>query len=202
MKKTRIVRVLFLTSVVLAISVGTALAEGDVQPRGIVTDVTAIKDTVQGGETAMYNVSVSRITDGAEYVNFSIEPKRNGWTYGFDPNGFYLNSSGETKHTILSITPPTDAASGDYYHDLNATAYFPGLEWLGVAEFSVINVSTNVTGPGPTPTPPTPTPPPIGGTAVPVSKFSLLAPWIALAAVLVSAVVATVVLGRHKKKRL
>ena len=68
-----------------------------------------------------------------------------------------------------------------------ATAYIPGMEWLGIVEISGVNISMNVTGS-------------VGGTAVPVSKFGLLAPWIGLAGVLVTAVVATVVLGRHKKR--
>jgi len=198
MKKARMVKALFAACLLSAISVGAvgvlgvvgvASAEADVQPLGIATEVSVIKDTVPIRQPATYNISVKRMSDGPEYVNFSIKPKRHRWTYEFNPEGFFLNRSGETNYSILGITPPVHTSSGHYYHDLNATAYIPGMEWLGVVEISGVNISMNVTGS-------------VGGTAVPVSKLGLLAPWIGLAAVLVFAVVATVALGRHKKKRL
>ena len=153
MKRAKPVKALFVTSVVvLAVLAGAVSAQ--VKPLspgpfafigppvgGIVADVTQIDDEVFPGENATYNVSVTSITTETEYVNFTIEPERSGWTYTFDPEGFDLDS-GETNYSILSIGAPSDAALGDYYHNVTANAYYLGMLWQTSPYY---NVTTTVT---------------------------------------------------------
>lgn len=125
MRKATIVKTVLITSMVLAVFVGAASAIKPLSP-GIVVDVIPINDEVYTGETATYNVSVTSITTETEYVNFTIEPERADWSYTFNPSGFYLGP-GETNYSILSITVPSGATPGDYYHNVTANAYFMGI---------------------------------------------------------------------------
>ncbi len=121
---------------VIALVTVTALSMGvsapAPQPMGITIDVTPIIDTVQPGETATYNVSVTSIAGESEYVNFTIEPERPGWSYRFDPEGFYLEP-GETNYSILSITTAGFAPDGDYFHNITANA------WVDYLPFPIEN---------------------------------------------------------------
>ena len=128
MKKATIAKAVFITSMVLAVLVGAASAQ--VKPLspgpGIVVNVTPINDEVSPSETATYNVSVTSETTETEYVNFTIEPERPGWTYTFDPEGFHLGP-GETNYSILSIGVPSYAIPSDYYHNVTAWAWMEGI---------------------------------------------------------------------------
>ena len=127
MKEAKMVKALFIMSMVLAVLVGTVAAQ--VQPLSpgiVITDVTAINDEVLPGETATYNVSVTSITVVTEYVNFTIEPERTGWTYSFDPEGFDI-APFKMNYSILSIAVPSGATPGDYYHNVTAWAWMEGV---------------------------------------------------------------------------
>jgi len=141
MKEVKLVKALFMTSMVLAVLVGTVSAQ--VQPLspgpGIVVDVSAMNDEVFPGETATYKVNVTSITTVTEHVVLSIDDPKPGWTYTFDPAEYDINP-GETVCSHLSMAVPPDATPGDYYHDVNATATF-----MFIVESSIYtNVKTTV----------------------------------------------------------
>ena len=121
-KRLEVIGFVFMALAALAVlSVTISAAQGP-QPMGVTLNVTPINDTVPPGGIATYNVSVTSITDQKEYVNFTIEPERPGWTYTFNPEGFFLEP-GETNYSILSMAVPGFASDGDYYHNVTADGY-------------------------------------------------------------------------------
>ena len=98
-----------------------------------IISVEPVVGEVLPGENASYNItvkSISALDDPTENVTLSVENKRDGWTYTFNPKNFSIKA-GETKYSILNITVPSDAAPGDYYHKIKATVYAYGYEELG-----------------------------------------------------------------------
>jgi uncharacterized membrane protein len=127
-----------IVSVLLVATIGMVSA-------GIVVDVTSVKDTVAPGETATYIVNVTSITTESEEIVLLIDDPTPGWGFNFNPNN-YIIGPGDSVYSDLDITVPSDAAVGEYYHTVNATAYDPILgEWLGVIQFTIYtNVPTTV----------------------------------------------------------
>ena len=90
-KRLEVVGFVFMALAALAVLSATISAVQGPQPMGFSINVTPINDTVPPGGIATYNVSVTSETDVTEYVNFTIEPERPGWTYTFNPEGFFLS---------------------------------------------------------------------------------------------------------------
>ena len=129
----------FIVPLLLLLSAGTASANP-----GIVVTVSPVVDTVAPGGTATYTVTVESITTVEEHVVLSISDPTTGWVYTFNPVEFDI-APGATVVSDLSMTVPGDAPQGDYYHTVNASAYLPGLEWLGAVEASTYtNILTTV----------------------------------------------------------
>ena len=135
--KKELMKAFVIASVLLVATIGMVSA-------GIVVDVTSVKDTVAPGETATYNVNVTSITTADEKIVLLIDDPTPGWGYGFNPNN-YIIAPDASVYSDLDITVPSDAAIGEYYHTVNATAYTPYMEFLGVVQFTIYtNVPTTV----------------------------------------------------------
>lgn len=110
--------------VLLAIVLATGIASAT---PGLVVGVTPVKDTVLPGETATYNVTVASIATITEHVTLSISNPTSGWVYTFDPVEFDIEPD-EIVLSTLSMNVPSDAAPGEYYHDMKASGEFLGVE--------------------------------------------------------------------------
>ena len=144
MEKIAILKTVFVASMVLAVLVGTASAQ--VGNPGFTMDVTPIEDEICPDGIAIYNVSAVSIANETEYVNFTIEPELDGWTYTFDPEGFDL-PAGETRYSILSIGAPSNATPKEYYHDVNGYAWIDGIPFP-VENATYENLETTVIAKG------------------------------------------------------
>ena len=135
--KKELMKAFVIASVLLVATIGMVSA-------GIVVDVTSVKDTVAPGETATYNVNVTSITTADEKIVLLIDDPTPGWGFNFDPNNYNI-SAYESVNSDLEISVPSTAAVGEYYHTVNATAYTPGMELLGIVQFAIYtNVPTTV----------------------------------------------------------
>lgn len=138
-KELELLKAFVIAAVLFGASIGLVSADP-----GIVVYVTPISDTVAQGGTATYTVNVSSITTDSETIVLLIDNPTSGWGFDFDPNNYIIDPDSSV-YSDLDITVPSDAAVGEYYHTVNATAYTPDLEFLGVVQFAVFtNVLTTV----------------------------------------------------------
>ena len=143
--RRKIISGIFLACVLFALF---SPVSAEINPEAVsIVSVTSIKDEVFPGENATYDIkvcSISKIGDPMEHVYLAIENPKAGWIYSFSPEDFMINAS-ETKRSLLNITVPDDATSGDYCHIINATVYLAGYEFLGKTSTTTFaNVKTKV----------------------------------------------------------
>ena len=103
-------------------------------------------NTVAPGGTISYYVNISSTEDQTEKLEINTSDKLPDWDYDFNPDTLTLTSQGDLNTSILTITVPSTAAIGNYYHVLIAFGYidYEGIEILVGKDESGFNTNVQV----------------------------------------------------------